>query len=94
RLKESNRVAAVKEGLERMKVKVIEERNRLAIVGSAPKGSTIDPRDDHRLAMAFGILGTKVGETVIDDAGCVAKTYPRFWEELKSIGGEVKINEQ
>lgn len=94
RQKESDRVAAVKEGLERMKVKVIEERNRLAIVGSTPKGSTIDPRGDHRLAMAFGILGTKVGGTVIDDAGCVAKTYPRFWEELKSIGGEVKINEQ
>jgi len=94
RLKESDRVTAVKEGLERMKVKVIEERDRLAIVGSAPKGSTIDPRGDHRLAMAFGILGTKVGGTVIDDAGCVAKTYPRFWEELKSIGGEVNINEQ
>lgn len=93
RLKESDRVAAVKEGLARMKIKVIEERDRLAIAGSAPKGSTIDPRGDHRLAMAFGILGTKVGETVIDDAGCVAKTYPRFWEELKSIGGEVKINE-
>jgi 5-enolpyruvylshikimate-3-phosphate synthase len=44
--------------------------------------------------MAFGILGTRVGATVIDNAECVAKTYPRFWEELKSLGGEVKINRQ
>jgi len=42
--------------------------------------------------MAFSILGSEAGETIINDAECVAKTYPQFWEELKSIGGEVKIN--
>jgi len=92
RLKESNRVAAIKEGLERTGVKIIEETNRLVIFGSAPKGSAIDTRGDHRLAMAFSILGSCTGEMVINDAECVAKTYPRFWEELEKIGGEVKIN--
>ncbi len=92
RLKESNRVAAVREGLEKMGIKAIEERNKLTISGSAPKGSVIDSRGDHRLAMAFSILGSVVGETIINDAECVAKTYPQFWEELKSIGGEVKID--
>jgi len=33
-----------------------------------------------------------VGDTVIDNAGCVSKTYPEFWEVLKNIGGEVEIN--
>jgi len=92
RIKESNRVAAVKEGLEKMGVAVIEERNKLTVIGSKLKGAVIDSKDDHRIAMAFSILGLVVGETIIDDAECVSKTYPEFWDILKSIGGEVKID--
>lgn len=92
RLKESDRVSAVREGLAGMGIKVIEERNRLAIAGSEPKGSVIDARDDHRIAMAFSILGSVAGGTIIDGAECVAKTYPEFWDVVKSLGGEVKIN--
>ena len=94
RLKESNRVASVKEGLERMGVKVTEERNRMTITGSNPHGAVIDSKGDHRIAMAFSILGSLVGGTIIEGAECVTKTYPEFWNELKSIGGEVKINGQ
>ena len=92
RLKESNRVSAVREGLERMGIKAIEEKNRLTVTGSEPKGSVIDARDDHRIAMAFSILGSVAGGTIIDGAECVSKTYPEFWDVLKSIGGEVKID--
>ena len=92
RLKESNRVSAVREGLERMGIKAIEEKNRLTVAGSEPKGSVIDARDDHRIAMAFSILGSVAGGTIIDGAECVAKTYPEFWDVLKNIGGEVKID--
>ncbi|MFC1985981.1 3-phosphoshikimate 1-carboxyvinyltransferase [Chloroflexota bacterium] len=92
RLKESNRVATVREGLERMGIKVVEERNRLTITGSPAKGTAINSKGDHRIAMAFSLLGSVVGETVIDDAKCVSKTYPDFWDTLKNIGGEVKIN--
>jgi 3-phosphoshikimate 1-carboxyvinyltransferase len=92
RIKESNRVAAVKDGLERMGIKVTEEENRLMVTGSEPKGSVIDSQSDHRVAMAFSILGSVVGETTINDAECVSKTFPQFWDILKSIGGEVKID--
>ncbi len=92
RLKESNRVAALSEGLKRMGIKVIEEADRLTIVGSKPKGSVIDSHDDHRIAMAFGILGAVTGETTINGAECVRKTYPEFWDILKSLGGKVEIN--
>jgi len=94
RIKESNRVHAVKEGLERMGIKVTEERNSLTITGSRPSGAVIDSKGDHRIAMAFSILGSVAGHTIIDGAECVSKTYPEFWNELKNIGGEVKINEQ
>jgi len=92
RIKESNRVSAVREGLEKMGIKVQEERNRLIITGSRPKGSVIDSKGDHRIAMAFSILGSVAGETIINEAECVSKTYPQFWDVLRSIGGEVKIN--
>jgi len=92
RIKESDRVAAVKEGLLRMGVKITEAGDKLSITGSEPRGSVIGPRDDHRIAMAFSVLGTVAGGTTIDNAECVSKTYPGFWEALKSIGGEVAIN--
>ncbi len=93
RLKESDRVSAVEQGLERMGIEVTGEDNRLSITGGQPKGALIDSRDDHRIAMAFSLLGSVAGETVINRAECVSKTYPEFWDVLKSIGGEVKIDE-
>ena len=92
RLKESNRVAALREGLTRMGIKVIEETDSLTIVGSRPKGSSIDSHDDHRIAMAFSILGSSTGGTTINGAECVRKTYPEFWDILRSLGGKVEID--
>ncbi len=91
RLKESNRVAALREGLTRMGITVIEETDSLTIIGSEPKGSVIDSHSDHRIAMAFSILGLSCGETTIGGAECVRKTYPEFWDILKSLGGKVEI---
>ena len=91
RLKESDRVAAVSEGLRRMGIEVAAEADRITITGATPRGAVIASRGDHRIAMAFSILGAIVGDTVIEDAECVAKTYPNFWEILASIGGEVKM---
>ena len=90
RIKESNRVLAVREGLERMGVTVREERDRFTVTGTMPQGAVIDTKNDHRIAMAFGVLGTMIGRTVINDAECVAKTYPEFWDVLRSIGGKVR----
>jgi len=88
----SNRVSALKDGLERMGITIKEERDRLSIVGSSPKRSVIDTYDDHRIAMAFSILGSIAGETVINDAECVSKTFPQFWDVFKNIGGKVQFD--
>jgi 3-phosphoshikimate 1-carboxyvinyltransferase len=92
RLKESDRVAAVREGLERMGVKVTERKDRLEITGSKLKGAVIDSHNDHRIAMAFSVLGTLAGDTVINGAECVNKTFPEFWAILRNIGGRLKTN--
>jgi 3-phosphoshikimate 1-carboxyvinyltransferase len=85
-------VAAIREGLERMGIKVTDEGDRLTITGSPIRGSVIDSKGDHRIAMAFSLLGSKFGGATIDKAECVAKTYPEFWETLKRAGGKVKID--
>ncbi len=92
RLKESDRPSALNEGLKKMGIKVFEEKNKLSITGSPARGAEIDSRGDHRIAMAFSLLGLICGETIIDDAECVSKTYPEYWDTLKSIGGKVKID--
>jgi 3-phosphoshikimate 1-carboxyvinyltransferase len=92
RIKESDRVASVREGLNAMGVKVIEEPNQLTITGSELNGALIDSHNDHRIAMAFSLLGSVVGNTVIDQAECVTKTYPEFWEILEKLGGKVRID--
>ncbi|MBI2850167.1 MAG: 3-phosphoshikimate 1-carboxyvinyltransferase [Chloroflexi bacterium] len=92
RIKESDRPSALAEGLTKMGIKVVEEENKLTITGSRVKGAEIDTRGDHRIAMAFSLLGVVTGGTVIQDAECVSKTYPEYWGTLKSIGGEVKLD--
>jgi 3-phosphoshikimate 1-carboxyvinyltransferase len=92
RIKESDRVATVREELVKMGIRVEEQRNSLTITGSSPKGAVINPRDDHRVAMAFSIVGLLTDKTIISNAECVAKTFPRFWDILISLGGKVEIN--
>ncbi len=94
RLKESNRVEAMKAGLERMGIKVSATRDRLTISGSRAQGAVIDTRGDHRIAMAFSVLGSVVGGTIINEAECVAKTFPEFWDILESVGGRLTVNGQ
>ncbi len=92
RIKESDRVGAVREGLKRMGVKVEENEDSLVITGSPLKGAVIDSRKDHRIAMAFAVLGTAVGGTTIENAECVSKTFPQFWDILRDMGGKIDTN--
>jgi 3-phosphoshikimate 1-carboxyvinyltransferase len=123
RIKESNRVTAVKEGLQRLGITVIETRDRLIITGvKTPKPVeegkaeeeskddkikdeavkaeaarerepvVIDSYDDHRIAMAFGVLGAAIGGVTITGAESVAKTFPTFWDTLKRVGVRIETH--
>jgi 3-phosphoshikimate 1-carboxyvinyltransferase len=90
RLKESDRIASMVEGLSRMGVKTESSDETMTIHGGAPEGALIDPHDDHRIAMAFGVLGLAAGGvTTIKDAECVSKSYPDFWEDLETLGAKM-----
>jgi len=120
RIKESNRVTAVREGLKKLGVEVGEFRDYMTIKGLKTEvkyeddsGSTetllekpedffedkkpdivLDSYSDHRIAMAFAIMGAALGNIAIKGAECVSKTYPGFWEDFKKLGGDIKTDEQ
>lgn len=85
RMKESDRIEAVARGLSELGG-IVETGEDFILIRPAPLHSgTIHPGNDHRTAMSFAILGCCTGTITILDAGCVTKSYPGFWEELKRI---------
>jgi len=90
RIKESNRVSAIVDGLNRLGLVVVEGKDRLMITGGNLQSSTtVDSWNDHRIAMAFAILGMKTGGITINNAECVSKTFPEFWRVINKLGGKV-----
>jgi 3-phosphoshikimate 1-carboxyvinyltransferase len=89
RVKESDRLAAMAEGLRRMGARVEERPDGISIHGPADlHGATVPSQGDHRIAMALAIAGLVAdGPTTIEDADCVAVSYPEFFAELRHITG-------
>jgi len=76
-------------GLRKMGVEVEERKDGLLIKGGETKGAVINSFGDHRIAMAFAILGlASEGETVVRNAQCVAISFPEFFSLIKSLVGE------
>ena len=93
--KESNRVEAMAEGLKSMGVKITKNEDTMMITGGKTTGSTINPYNDHRIAMAFAVLAlTSEGETTILDAECTSKSYPDFWDDIRRLGAEIEVKEK
>ena len=86
RVKESDRLATVREELQRLGVRVEERADSLLIHpgwGSGP--ATVDTHNDHRIAMAFAIAGLARGNVTIANEQVVSKSYPRFWRTLDEV---------
>ncbi len=87
RVKESDRISATVHNLRAMDAGVEEFEDGLRVSGSTKlRGAKIDPRGDHRIAMAFTVAGLMAeGETEIEDAACVTVSFPEFFELLDSV---------
>ena len=84
--KESDRIAAVVSGLRRCGVEARELADGFAVAPPpAPVGARVRTYDDHRIAMAFSVLGLVVPGVQIENPGCVAKTFPGFYEALEAL---------
>ncbi len=87
--KETDRIAAPVAELQRCGVDAAETDDGFVVRpgGAGPHGATIDTYDDHRMAMAFALLGLVVPGIEIRDPGCVAKTFPAFFAVLDLLRG-------
>jgi 3-phosphoshikimate 1-carboxyvinyltransferase len=92
RVKECDRIAAPTRELRKLGVKVEEGPDYMVIeplatgeverrANSIPTRVEIETYHDHRIAMSFGVLGSRLPGLRILDPGCVAKTYPNYWQD-------------
>ena len=95
RIKESDRLAAVTAALNAMGARVEEFPEELLIhgVSSLKGGAVIDCCNDHRIAMMCAVAATRSvgGETVLQGAECVRKSYPDFWQVYRALGGDFDV---
>ncbi len=87
KVKESNRIRTMAEGLSRLGAKVEETEDGLIIDGGAAlHGGAVESYSDHRIAMSFAILSLVTdGEVRISNPDCVNISAPTFYEDLKSL---------
>ncbi len=81
--KESNRIQALQDNINRIGGKNEYENGELRVIPQKSyKGNLIDTFNDHRIAMSFAMAGTRIAGIVIDNPDCVNKSYPGFWKDF------------
>jgi 3-phosphoshikimate 1-carboxyvinyltransferase len=88
--KESNRASTLKEEFGKMHVNIEIRDDVMHITGGKPQGARVESHDDHRIAMAAAVAAIgATGKVSIRDSQCVAKSYPCFFDDLRSLGALV-----
>ncbi|GBD07870.1 3-phosphoshikimate 1-carboxyvinyltransferase 1 [Candidatus Thermoflexus japonica] len=92
RVKESDRIAALAMELRRMGARIEEHPDGFTVYGPTPlRGAAVHSHGDHRLAMALTVAGLIArGETIIEDAACIADSFPGFVEAMRVLGAEIE----
>lgn len=89
RIKESNRVAALAQELAKFGCAVTATESSIVVDPGSVHGRPVlvDSHSDHRVAMSFAALGLARPGVSIGDPGCVAKSYPCFWQDIAALSG-------
>ncbi len=85
RHKETDRLAATAAELQRLGIDCRQTEDGLMIRPGSPQPGTVETYDDHRMAMSFALLGLEHEGIVIANPGCVAKTFPHFFDVLDTL---------
>ena len=93
KIKETDRLEALRNELEKLgaTISITSESLKLRFSGVINQNISIDTYNDHRMAMAFAPLGIKT-PIVINNSEVVSKSYPGFWDDLKSIDFQYDMN--
>lgn len=91
-IKETDRIKVLVENLKKLGVRASATRHSITIQGKPKKfkASTIKTHDDHRFALAFTIFGLSFPGIKIDQPGCVNKSYPTFWRDVRVVQQQSK----
>ena len=94
--KESNRALTLQDEFDKMGVTIELNGDMMVIYGGGVvKGADVHSHHDHRIAMACAVAGLKSdSEMVIEEAQAVKKSYPDFYNDLKSLGASVSLPHQ
>ncbi len=94
RWKESDRIKAVVENLQRIGAQVVSRQNEIIITpANTIHPATIRTYNDHRIAMAFGLLKLRNPHIQLDDPACVRKSYPEFWKHRELLTSSANVSE-
>ncbi|WP_291395353.1 3-phosphoshikimate 1-carboxyvinyltransferase [Devosia sp.] len=94
RVKECDRISALSTELNRIRPGLAREEGDDLVVNSDPAlagqvlPTSIETYEDHRIAMSFALAALRIGGISILDPACVGKTYPGYWDALRSLGVE------
>lgn len=88
RLQESDRLHAMATELGKTGICCAEEQSAITIFPGQPKAAVIETYEDHRVAMAFSLLGLRADGIVIDNPGCCKKTFEEYFEILENLTKE------
>ncbi len=87
RWQETDRIHAMVTELRKLGVPVVEHQDGLEISPAPITPAAIDTYSDHRVAMAFSLIGLKVPGIRINNPECVSKTFPNYFEVLQGLYG-------
>jgi 3-phosphoshikimate 1-carboxyvinyltransferase len=80
--KESDRIAACVAAVRALGGKAEERDDGFVVRGGTPRAGKVDPRGDHRIALAFGVAAAAIPGARVLDRGCVAKSWPTAWRDM------------
>ncbi len=91
RFKETDRISNTAAELGKMGIRVDVTNNTMVVYGGKPKGTEIEAHADHRMAMSLAVAALFAGgDSIINGAEAVTKSYPRFFADLKGLGAKIE----
>jgi len=92
RVKESDRIAAMADGMRRLGIEVDESPDGAVVHGGRFKGGTVESFGDHRIAMSLALAGTIAdSDVVVEDVAAVDTSFPGFAASMASIGVNIRV---
>jgi 3-phosphoshikimate 1-carboxyvinyltransferase len=89
--KESDRGMSLQQEFAKMGAQIRIEGDIMQIAGGRLKGSNVFSHHDHRIAMALAVAGMNAtGETIIENAEAVGKSWPEFYDQLEALGAIIE----